>query len=71
MIGLASTATCTLGAFSVPLVATLTASPFKDVSVEIKVKTYDAVKKEENPSVGLTPPTNKVTFTTSNSEGVF
>lgn len=69
-VNVPSAVSCTLTADSIPVVATYSAAPYKDVTVKVTAKTYNATKGEKDPSSGITPGTTTVTLTTSVSSGV-
>jgi len=64
----ASTATCTYGGSSVPLVVSAPVSPFSDVSLTLAVMTV--VTGDDDPSENITPDGTTITFSTTVTSGV-
>jgi hypothetical protein len=64
--------TCTLNGTSVPVKASVAALPFSDLTVTLKVTSYNAsAANAVNPSKGITPKSgeDKVAFSTAVSKG--
>lgn len=67
-----STASCTLNGTSVPIKVTVSALPFGDITITLKVTTYNAsVAKPVNPSQGITPTSGEdtIAFSTAVNAG--
>lgn len=60
-------ASCTFGGNSIPIVLTVPAAPYTDVTMKLAAKTYTS--GAANPSENITIPTTTLTFNTAKSYG--